>query len=159
MTYTVLLDVPNPDLKLKPGMTANVTIPVEIRSDVLRVPNAALRFRPDPEDVVGSGTHGPSQSSDHKSWTSGGGGGGGQNQYRNHGGSQAHDSAEKGTVVYVQTEQGKLKPIPVKTSITDGTLTAVESGELAEGQEIVTGLATARAMDSSGGMTGGRRRF
>jgi len=53
VTYPVMLDVPNQDLKLKPGMTANVLVPVDVRHDVLRVPNAALRFRPDPADILG----------------------------------------------------------------------------------------------------------
>ena len=46
VTYDVVVDVENPDLRLKPGMTANVTFTVAERRDVLRVPNAALRFRP-----------------------------------------------------------------------------------------------------------------
>ena len=46
VTYSTVIDVPNPDLKLKPGMTANVTIEVAHRENVLRIPNAALRFRP-----------------------------------------------------------------------------------------------------------------
>jgi HlyD family secretion protein len=46
VTYAVLIDAPNPDLTLKPGMTANVTIEVARRDDVLRVPAAALRFTP-----------------------------------------------------------------------------------------------------------------
>ena len=46
VTYATVIDVPNPQLKLKPGMTANVTIEIARRTDVLRVPNAALRFRP-----------------------------------------------------------------------------------------------------------------
>ncbi len=46
VTYDVVLEVKNPHLKLKPGMTANVSIISEERSDVLKVPNAALRFRP-----------------------------------------------------------------------------------------------------------------
>ena len=46
VTYSTVIDVPNPELKLKPGMTANVTIEVARRENVLRVPNAALRFRP-----------------------------------------------------------------------------------------------------------------
>jgi hypothetical protein len=46
ITYPVMIDVPNPDAKLKPKMTADVTIEVARVSDVLRVPNAALRFRP-----------------------------------------------------------------------------------------------------------------
>lgn len=46
VTYTTVIDVPNPQLKLKPGMTANVNIEIARADDVLRVPNAALRFRP-----------------------------------------------------------------------------------------------------------------
>ena len=48
-TYATVIDVPNPELKLKPGMTANVHVEIARRSDVLRVPNAALRFRPTAE--------------------------------------------------------------------------------------------------------------
>lgn len=47
VTYDVIIKVDNPDLKLKPGMTANVTITIETRPNVLRVPNAALRFKPE----------------------------------------------------------------------------------------------------------------
>jgi HlyD family secretion protein len=46
VTYNVVIDVQNPDLKLKPGMTANLTITIAERQNVLKVPNAALRFRP-----------------------------------------------------------------------------------------------------------------
>jgi HlyD family secretion protein len=46
VTYGTVIDVPNPQLKLKPGMTANVTIEVAKKDDVVRVPNAAIRFRP-----------------------------------------------------------------------------------------------------------------
>jgi HlyD family secretion protein len=49
VTYSTVIDVPNPDLKLKPGMTANVNIEIARRNNVLRVPNAALRFRPTTE--------------------------------------------------------------------------------------------------------------
>jgi HlyD family secretion protein len=46
VTYDVVIKVNNPELKLKPGMTANVSIIIAIKKDVLRIPNAALRFRP-----------------------------------------------------------------------------------------------------------------
>jgi HlyD family secretion protein len=46
VTYATVIDVPNQQLKLKPGMTANVTIEIARKNDVVRVPNAALRFRP-----------------------------------------------------------------------------------------------------------------
>lgn len=45
-TYATIINVPNPELKLKPGMTANLRVQIATRSDVLRVPNAAIRFRP-----------------------------------------------------------------------------------------------------------------
>jgi HlyD family secretion protein len=45
-TYATIINVPNPGLKLKPGMTANLRVQIARRPDVLRVPNAALRFRP-----------------------------------------------------------------------------------------------------------------
>jgi HlyD family secretion protein len=48
-TYGTVIDVPNPQLKLKPGMTANVKVEIAKRSGALRVPNSALRFRPTPE--------------------------------------------------------------------------------------------------------------
>jgi HlyD family secretion protein len=46
VTYSTIIDVPNPDLRLKPGMTANLNIEVARRTNVLRVSNAALRYRP-----------------------------------------------------------------------------------------------------------------
>ncbi|MBM4396310.1 MAG: efflux RND transporter periplasmic adaptor subunit [Deltaproteobacteria bacterium] len=49
VTYDAVIDVENPDLKLRPGMTANVTIRHADREGVLKVPNAALRFRPPPQ--------------------------------------------------------------------------------------------------------------
>ncbi len=56
VTYNVVVDVANPDLALMPGMTANLRVEVETRPDVLRVPTAALRFRPpvDPAAERGS---------------------------------------------------------------------------------------------------------
>jgi HlyD family secretion protein len=131
VTYPVLIDVVNPNLELKPGMTANVTIPVDTRNDVLKVPNAALRFRPDPADLA--------------------------EQPRG----QQKGGRRKESVVYIMNETGKLKTVSVRTSITDGNFTAVESKDLKPGQVIVVGLATARVMESTGGMNqqqSGRRR-
>jgi HlyD family secretion protein len=54
-TYNVMIDVLNPELKLKPGMTANVAIEIAARDDVVRVPNAALRFRPTAEVLAALG--------------------------------------------------------------------------------------------------------
>lgn len=125
VTYPVLIDVANPDLKLKPGMTANVSIPVEQKSGVLKVPNAALRFQPDPADLAG-------------------------------GAPKDGDLKKKVNVVYIVTAEGKLQQVPVKTSITDGTFTVIESDQLKEGTPVVAGLMTSKAMDNQGGMMGGR---
>ena len=46
VTYDTVIGVSNPDLKLKPGMTANVSIVIAQRDDVLKIANAALRYRP-----------------------------------------------------------------------------------------------------------------
>ena len=59
VTYAAIIDAPNPELKLKPGMTANVTIEVARRDDVLRVPAAALRFKPDADVLARFGVAAP----------------------------------------------------------------------------------------------------
>jgi HlyD family secretion protein len=51
VTYDVVVYVDNSDLKLKPGMTANTTIITAAKKEILRIPNAALRFVPDNEDT------------------------------------------------------------------------------------------------------------
>src|SRR6185436_8277278 len=50
ITYPVIIEVDNPDLKLRPSMTADVAIQVATAHDVLRVPNSSLRFRPETEE-------------------------------------------------------------------------------------------------------------
>ena len=65
VTYDVVVAVVNPDLKLKPGLTANVKILVDRRADALKIPNAALRFKPPSPDgeplAAQEKTRGPSQ--------------------------------------------------------------------------------------------------
>jgi len=130
VTYPVLIDVDNPQLDLKPGMTANVSVPVVTVTSTLKIPNAALRFQPDPSDLATP----PSEES-------------------------KGPSRRKEPVLYIVNDLGKLVPIPVKTSITDGNFTGIESSQLKPGQLVVIGLATSRAMESTGGMMQqGRRR-
>jgi HlyD family secretion protein len=157
VTYPVMLDVANPDLKLKPGMTANVQVPVEVRKEVLRVPNAALRFRPDNADLVPEARKDKAKgapSAGTASSVPGGRPGGG--------GGTRPGGASMGTLyVEVPDTGGKLKPVMVKTLITDGNLTAIQANDLKEGDEIVVSLATARAGVPGGGTgapTGGGRR-
>jgi HlyD family secretion protein len=168
VTYPVMLDVPNQDLKLMPGMTANVLVPVDVRHDALRVPNAALRFRPDPADVLGGdkskGTASTSSAAAPGSSAgappapqtgapqtgargpSGRGGPGGARGASGGPGGTGRAPSSRGTVyIEIPDGKGKLKAVSVRTFITDGNMTAVESQDLKEGDEIIVGLATARA--------------
>jgi HlyD family secretion protein len=56
VSYTTIIDVPNPSMKLKPGMTATVTIEIARADDVLKVPVSALRFTPDTADEASPGS-------------------------------------------------------------------------------------------------------
>ncbi|MBM4146747.1 MAG: efflux RND transporter periplasmic adaptor subunit [Nitrospira sp.] len=59
VTYDVVIKVDNPELKLKPGMTANVSIIISTKKDVLKIPNASLRFKPSEKGMVTSEKKGP----------------------------------------------------------------------------------------------------
>ena len=61
VTYATVIEVPNPQLKLKPGMTANVNVEIARRNNVIRVPNSALRFRPTNEMFAALGQTPPEQ--------------------------------------------------------------------------------------------------
>ncbi|MGE5344438.1 MAG: efflux RND transporter periplasmic adaptor subunit [Acidithiobacillales bacterium] len=174
VTYPVMLDVPNPDLKLKPGMTANVVIPVDTRQGVLRVPNAALRFRPDAADLLtsapGQGEKAPtsktaagtpaSSPAGPPAGTTAGRGPGAAPAGPGAGPGGSRPASSRAGTVYMEVPgtKGKLKAVRVKTLITDGNYTAVDSSELTEGDEIAVGLATAKA-GTPGGPGAGRRPF
>ena len=85
VTYATVIDVPNPELKLKPGMTANVNVEIARRTDVMRVPNAALRFRPTPEMYTALGITPPQPG--QAGWAEGRGGRGAQGAPGSQGGS------------------------------------------------------------------------
>src|SRR5579871_1891063 len=117
VTYDTVISVDNPDLKLKPGMTANVSIIIAQRGDVLKVPNAALRFRPlEPSTNVTARATGP-----------GAGSGGGH-------GKGEHKAAKS---IYVLKDDNKLQSMPVKTGITDGIFTEIVDG-VSENDKVVT---------------------
>lgn len=157
VTYPVVIDVPNDELKLRPGMTANVQIPVDERRGVLRVPNSALRFQPDPALVVDAskpqGASGAAGPSDGQGGRRGGASGPFGGERRNGEGSGGRLGPRRGSVVYVPAPGGRLEAVTVKTSITDGAFTALEGEAPAEGTRVVTGLATTRAMPGTGPMS------
>ena len=71
VTYNVVIDVDNPEQKLKPGMTANLIITIDERSNVLKVPNAALRFTPQGEAAGGGQRQGGGQGRGQRNSTGG----------------------------------------------------------------------------------------
>jgi HlyD family secretion protein len=133
VTYDVVMDVDNPDLKLRPGMTANVKIISAKKEDILMIPNTALRFKPpldgkDGKDGKEGGKTDPSAKPASAGGGSGNGGGGG-------GGWGGHKRGEEQTPgIYVPDGEG-VKKIPVEVGITDGNSTEVKN--LSEGQEVV----------------------
>jgi HlyD family secretion protein len=149
VTYDCVVTVSNLDYKLKPGMTANpLNIIIAQRENALKIPNAALRFRP----AEGSPAAGTNSVHGTNSFAAGAppGVGGGTNRLRGFGGGRSggfggfsggHGSQTVRTV-YVLSGEGKdatLKPVQVKVGITDGVFTEVISG-LNEGDQVVTGL-------------------
>jgi HlyD family secretion protein len=143
VTYDTVIAVNNPDLKLKPGMTANVSIIIAEHNGVLRVPNSALRFHP-PES-------GPSTNAAPRT---GGGGpypGGGS-------GSRPKGERRPARTAYI-LKDGKLQPVQVKLGITDGIYTEVMEG-LSENDMIVTSATYKQGSGSAAASPfGGMRRF
>lgn len=154
VTYDAVISVENRDLKLKPGMTANVSVVIAERKDSVKVPNAALRFRP--PDVIAKDvkTNGAARM---EAATNGSGGQGGGNRSEGHhdhnGGPGGHPHGEHQPVrtVYVQSDPKdptKLTSVQVKVGISDGIYTEVTEG-LKEGDQVVTGLSF--SSDAAGG--------
>ena len=129
VSYVTVIDVPNPDLRLKPGMTANVTVESARASNVLRVPNAALRVRPSTEVLVALGQE-PAASAEAP--TSGD---------RDHPvvGVDAALAAASHADVWLLID-GRITRVPLRAGITDGTRTAVFSPDLTEGAVVVTSI-------------------
>jgi HlyD family secretion protein len=184
-TYTVETVVENPDLKLFPGMTANVRLVTDRLENVLKIPSAAVRFRPsddllpadakqkekakgdgktfDPSQFKGGGDAG--NGGGGGGFRGGGGGGGGRGGggggrrgggggggfNANQGGAGARPAIQNQTVYVVDDTGTMLKPIRVRTGISDGNFVALVSGDLKEGQELVTGVENPKPSQTKGG--------
>lgn len=152
VSYVTVIDVPNRDLKLKPGMTAAVTIETARTDDATKVPNAALRFRPT-EDVFaslnqkaperrqrpqGDSAQGPRRDAGNAQRASAG-----ARTPDATGPSDATRPPDRGAVWVL--DQGAIKRVSVQAGISDGTQTAVVSDELTPGTRVVTGTSTPAA--------------
>lgn len=166
VTYDTIIDFDNPELKLFPGMTAYVSIPVATAANVLKVPNGALRYKPDlpaeeiralyqksgiPENAGGKtqlvARAESSPAAAPRSQTAGS---------KKGGGSASSDSTPRESqvprydsqVVWKLAPDKSLQPVRIKTGITDHTFTeAIQdlNGELKAGDELVTGVAQGKA--------------
>jgi HlyD family secretion protein len=140
VTYTTVIAASNPDMKLLPGMTANITIPVAQAENALMVPNAALRFRPeagqqDRRDGQGQSNQRPAGQSGRNPQASGQGQTGSQASASGRPGSQLR----QGQTVWVFDANKRIEPRSVQTGITNGRVTAITGGELQEGDVVVVG--------------------
>jgi len=140
VTYDAVVDVNNPDLALKPGMTATVTFVYAQKDDVVRLPNAALRFRPPP------GMPRPQVANDAKAGRAS----------RDAGEDEAvrarpERPGDGGRTVFLLRD-GIPEPVGIRTGISDGTSTELVEGKLAPGDLLVTDAVgpASRAGGSSG---------
>jgi HlyD family secretion protein len=141
VTYDAVIDVSNADLKLKPGMTASVTVISARRDGVLRIPNSALRFRPPSADGAknGSGSAGAARPT------------GGGRPVR-------PERASDERVVWVLSGKNMARR-RVQTGLTDGTFTEVVGGEVAEGDQVITSMSGGNAAGGSASRPGGAGGF
>jgi HlyD family secretion protein len=145
--YDCVIAVNNPDYKLKPGMTANVSIIIAQRDDALKIPNGALRFHPPKTE----GAEAKTNSAAAVTSTAGGDrprGDRPRGEGRRGGKRDAGGKQNIHTVYILKTdadgENPTLQPVQIKTGITDGINTEVLEG-LNEGDKVVTGTVSTGA--------------
>ncbi|HEX8559754.1 MAG TPA: efflux RND transporter periplasmic adaptor subunit [Pyrinomonadaceae bacterium] len=177
VTYNVVIDVANPEQKLKPGMTANLVITIDERNNVLKVSNSALRFAPQTADGAqarGGDPNGRRRNAGQRQNTEGAAannaGGAAAPQpgdaaaaqpQQQQGGARAQFARPTEPVlpgqlrrVWVMGADGKPEPRRIKVGLSDGSATEVVEGDLREGEVVVTGQNVTAA--SAGGAQGGQ---
>lgn len=120
VTYQVVINAPNEELKLKPGLTANITIYTLERANVLTVPSKALRFVPDAETLGEAG------------YTL----------------TEASEQAPSGKKLIWQLNGTNITPKTVTVGITNGSYTEITEG-IGEGEEVIAGLTAAGTVTAS----------
>jgi len=134
VTYPVVVETePNPDLKLLPGMTANISFEVDNRTDVVKIPNSALRFFPQPQHVrpedkpllEGKQAESNEQEVSDAQLSASDRATASKNRNRRH--------------VWVQ-EKSKVRAVEVQTGLSDSRYTELVSGELKKGDKLVIGI-------------------
>lgn len=126
VTYTTIIDVPNDDGQLRPGMTSTVSIETARANDVLRVPAAALRFTPNEAVLKEFPSTAPSETP----------------------AAPATGRGRREQAVW-QLVNGRLERISVRTGVSDGTQIEVTSDQLSEGASIITGVARSETTEAA----------
>ena len=130
VTYPVIVAATNPDLKLLPGMTANLSFQVDERNDVIKIPNAALRFYPEPAHVRPEDRkllEGADEADDEES------------SETMLSAKQRAEARRRRRRRHVWVVDGEfLKAVEVEVGLSDSRYTEMVSGELKEGQKLVT---------------------
>ncbi|MCU1271580.1 MAG: hypothetical protein JWN74_2874 [Acidobacteriaceae bacterium] len=172
VTYNTVIDFDNPELKLFPGMTAYITIPVASASNALRVPNGALRYKPDlkiEEIRALYQKYGLDDNATTSIASDSSGSGVAGKRDRAHAAvpqTSGNDAEQVRTprfdiaVVWKMHPDQTIEPVKIRTGITDHTVTEVAEvvkGELKQGEELVTGSMTA-SKASAPGMGAAQRR-
>jgi HlyD family secretion protein len=123
VTYTTVIDVPNQDEQLKPGMTSTVSIETARADNVLRVPAAALRFTPTDALLKEFGNGLPAE--------------------------EPQAQARRRAMSVWQLEGGRLQKIPVRAGVSDGANVEIIADGLAEGASIITGVARSDKVEAA----------
>jgi HlyD family secretion protein len=166
ISYDTVISVRNDDLKLLPGMTANVSIILAKKQDVLKIPNSALRFKP-VSATEGQNAGGPRGAGGESRPTGSGGPGstGASGGEKSGGGQKKRDRAASRTVYVLPKDlpaKGakpfEPKPVQIRAGISDGVSTEVVDG-LKEGDQVVIGQVFASPQQGTASPFGGPRRF
>lgn len=137
VTYNVVVGVDNKDLRLKPGMTANVSIVVAQKDQVVKVPNAALRFTPPTRDRQdGRAREGQSPKAEGRT------NGGARGPAADHGGQTKQ--------IWKVGSNGEPEPVAIQTGISDGAWTEVTEGSVSEGEMVIVGVEAPRGERRTG---------
>ncbi len=170
VTYDTVIDFDNPNMKLFPGMTAYITLPVASAIDALRVPNGALRYKPDmPAEQVRAlyAKYGLESGEPTRPGAAAPNAGGATaKQWRARGEGPQGGGAETASsrtprmdvaVVWKLRSDKTLEPVKIRTGITDHTVTEVAQvlkGDLKEGDQLVTGAMAVAGGSRPPGMGG-----
>lgn len=151
VTYTTIVAVDNPQLKLRPGMTATVNIVTGKAENVLKVPISATRFTPplSQDEMMAIFKKMRDEMMKRRGITPGTGSGqpgsgqrpmGGFFGGQRPGGGDGSQRRRQATRVWILAENGEIKPVFIRTGVTDDSYIEVKRSQIEEGQLVITGI-------------------